>query len=80
MVKTSAPSTAEAGSTQERVGEPFTCTVQAPHCAAPQPNLVPLRSRTSLNTHRSGMSGGTSTLTRLVFTVKEIFMAASLGL
>ena len=28
--------------TQVRIGVPLRCTVQAPHCAIPQPNLVPV--------------------------------------
>ncbi len=34
--------TAEIGSTQERVAAPSTWTVQAPHCATPQPYFVPV--------------------------------------
>src|SRR5262249_32984983 len=34
--------TARAGVTQERTGLPSTRTVQAPHCAMPQPNLAAL--------------------------------------
>src|SRR5579863_7209309 len=45
---------------QERTGAPSMCTVQAPHCAMPQPNLVPVNPRRSLSTHRRGMSGGAS--------------------
>ena len=40
---------------------PFKCTVQAPHSAMPQPNLVPVSWSTSRSTHSSGMSGGAST-------------------
>src|SRR5271154_6698215 len=45
---------------QERTGAPSTCTVQAPHCAMPQPNLVPVNPSRSLSTQRRGMSGGAS--------------------
>ena len=38
---------AEIGVWQERTGEPSRCTVQAPHWATPQPNLVPVRPRSS---------------------------------
>ena len=31
--------TAETGVTHERRGAPATCTVHAPHCQSPQPNL-----------------------------------------
>ena len=36
------------------------CTVQAPHCAMPQPNLVPVMPSTSRSTQSSGMSPGAS--------------------
>ncbi len=49
------------GSMQERSGVPSTCTVQAPHWAMPQPNLVPVSFNRSRRTHSSGMSGGAST-------------------
>src|SRR5262245_31037262 len=62
MVVMSAPATADTGVTHERVATPFTCTVQAPQCAPPQPNLVPFMSRTSRNTQSSGISLGTSTV------------------
>jgi hypothetical protein len=29
----------ETGVAQERIATPFRCTVQAPHCARPQPNF-----------------------------------------
>ena len=45
MVVIFLPATAEMGVTQERVAAPLTCTVQAPHCAMPQPNLVPVSPR-----------------------------------
>ena len=37
------------------------CTVQAPHCAMPQPYLVPVMPSVSRSTHSSGVSGSTST-------------------
>src|SRR3979411_683714 len=49
------------GVTHARTGLPSRWTVHAPHWAMPQPNFVPLRSRTSRNTHSRGMSAGTST-------------------
>src|SRR3981081_4708809 len=52
--------TVEAGRTQLRVGTPSICTVQAPHCAMPQPYLVPVRPIFSLIAQRSGVSGSTS--------------------
>ena len=42
IVVTSDPATIDSGVTQDRSGDPFSITVQAPHCAMPQPNLVPV--------------------------------------
>ncbi len=53
--------TADTGVTQARTALPSRWTVQAPHCAIPQPNLVPVKPRTSRRTQSSGMSGGAST-------------------
>ena len=36
-VVTLVPAAAETGTEQDRVGAPSRCTVQAPHCASPQP-------------------------------------------
>ena len=52
--------TAPTGSRQERTGLPSICTVQAPHCAMPQPNFVPVMPSMSRSTHSSGMSAGAS--------------------
>src|ERR1700754_4038196 len=60
MVVTFFPATAEMGVTQERVGCPSMCTVQAPHSAIPQPDLVPVSFRWSRMAHSRGMSGSTS--------------------
>src|SRR6202011_815170 len=62
------------GVMQERVATPSTCTVQAPHSAMPQPNLVPVMPSTSRNTHSSGVSPSTSTLwvLPLTLTVKAL--------
>jgi hypothetical protein len=48
---------------QERVASPLMWTVQAPHCAMPQPYLVPVSPTFSLIAQSSGVSGSTSTLT-----------------
>ena len=56
------PISAAAGVTHERAGCPSTCTVQAPHWATPQPNLVPVRPMSSRITHRSGVCSSASTL------------------
>jgi hypothetical protein len=39
---------------------PSMCTVQAPHWAMPQPNLVPVKPSVSRSTHSNGVSGSTS--------------------
>src|SRR5204862_4809986 len=41
--------------THERTAFPFTCTVHAPHCDAPQPNFVPVSFSSSRITHSSGV-------------------------
>src|SRR5476649_1253681 len=55
-----APLTEDTGSTQERTGSPSTCTVQAPHCATPQPYLVPVSPTCSRIAHNKGVLGSTS--------------------
>ena len=62
MVVTVAVPTVDTGVRQDRVGTPFTCTVQAPHWAMPQPNLVPVRLSVSRNTHNNGVSDSTTTV------------------
>src|SRR5258705_14006297 len=49
------------GMEQERTTSPFRCTEQAPHCATPQPYLVPVRPTCSRITHRSGVLSSTCT-------------------
>src|SRR6185295_9803042 len=61
MVVILRPATALAGIEQERIGEPSTCTVQAPHWAMPQPYLVPVSPTCSRIAHNSGVFGSTST-------------------
>jgi hypothetical protein len=46
---------------QDRMALPFKCTVQAPHCAMPQPYLVPVKFNRSRKTHKSGILGSAST-------------------
>src|SRR5262245_33071857 len=72
MVVTFPAPTVETAVTQERVGLPSRCTVQAPHCAIPPPNFVPVRPRVSRKTQSSGVSGLTSTLCCLPLTFREI--------
>src|SRR5215475_3170209 len=64
------PVTEETGVTQERIGWPSTCTVQAPHSAMPQPNFVPVRPRWSRSVQRSGVSGATSAERALPLTLR----------
>src|SRR5215472_2516294 len=61
MVVTSEAPMLSTGVTQDRVALPSMCTVQAPHNAMPQPNLVPVMPSTSRSTHKSGVSPSTST-------------------
>src|SRR5262249_26111536 len=67
-----APVTVPTARIQERVAMPSTCTVQAPHCAMPQPNLVPVSPMTSRSTQRRGISGGMSTVYDFPLTVSDI--------
>ena len=60
MVVTFAPLSAPIGTEQERIGLPSICTVQAPHCAIPQPNFVPVRPTMLRNAQSSGVSGSIS--------------------
>ena len=66
------PATLETGSTHVRVAAPSTCTVHAPHCATPQPNLVPVMPRVSRNTQSSGVSAATVTVRERPFRTNEI--------
>src|SRR6267378_2786971 len=59
-VEISDPATVPTGVTQERMAWPFTMTVQAPHCARPQPNFGPRSSRSSLSTYSKGVVGSRS--------------------
>src|SRR5712691_12040866 len=78
MVVTDSPSTIDTGVMQERMGLPSTCTVQAPHAATPQPNLVPVSLRCSRSTHRSGTSPSTLTSFRCPLTVNATIGQSSL--
>src|SRR3974390_2963846 len=72
MVVMCASATDPTGTTQLRVSLPFTCTVQAPQAATPQPNFVPVRFSSSRITQRSGASGSTSRPGTMPFTIKRI--------
>src|SRR4029077_10366320 len=76
MVVMDLPATALRGNTQERVGAPSMCTVQAPHSAMPQPNFVPVMPNTSRNTQRSGVSPSTSTVCDVPLTLTVKAMAS----
>src|ERR1700680_880643 len=76
MVVIDLPSARDTGATQERTASPLICTVQAPHCAMPQPYLVPVRLSCSRMTQSSGVEGSTSRSTRLPFTVKPIMIGS----
>ena len=57
IVTTFLPATSDIGVVQERTASPLMCTVQAPHNATPQPNLVPVRPSSSRKYHMSGIEG-----------------------
>src|SRR2546427_12924057 len=71
MVVIFLPSAAATGSTQERTAAPSTCTVHAPHCAMPQPYLVPVRPTCSRIAHSRGVLGLTLTSSVLPLIVKR---------
>ena len=79
MVVTLLPATLEIGVTQERMGWPLRCTVQQPHSAMPQPNLVPVMPSESRKTHSSGICGETSTVWGFPFRVKVTAIVGLLG-
>src|SRR5512132_2966018 len=54
---------------QERIGSPSMWTAQAAHWPIPQPYLVPVSPSVSRNTQSRGVSGLTSTVSRLPLTV-----------
>src|SRR2546427_622070 len=72
MVVTSLPTARDTGATQERIASPSRWTVQAPHCAMPQPYFVPVRPRFSRKTQSRGVEESTSRFTLCLFTLKEI--------
>ena len=61
MVVICLPAASLTGTPQERIATPSIWTVQAPHCAMPQPYLVPVRPIFSRIAQSSGVSGSTST-------------------
>src|SRR5262245_7055585 len=80
MVVTALPCTAESGITQERTGSPSRCTVQAPHCASPQPKWGLLSLRLLRRAYKSGMFGSALTDTGLPSTTNlTVAMVAPRG-
>ena len=77
LVVVTSPDTALTGKEQERTGWPLTCTVQAPHKAMPQPNLVPFMPSFSRTTQRIGIAGSTSAEVSLPLRVKLAIAALS---
>src|SRR5580700_856191 len=75
MVVTDFPAIELTGVTHERMGFPSSSTVQAPHCAMPHPYFVPVNPAASRIAQRSGMSGGKSSFTVRLFSLREIDMA-----
>src|SRR4051794_23032311 len=61
MVVIFLPATSPTMVWHERTASPFTCTVQAPHSPAPQPNFVPVICNCSRIAQRSGVSFAAST-------------------
>src|SRR4051812_26983397 len=57
----SAALTLPTGIEHERITSPLMCTEQAPHCATPQPYLVPVKPTCSRITQSSGVSSSTRT-------------------
>src|SRR5437868_13505265 len=53
--------TVPTGTEHERITSPLMCTEQAPHCATPQPYLVPVSPTCSRMTQSRGVSASTST-------------------
>src|SRR5262245_50645050 len=66
-----APTAVLTGTMQERIAAPLICTVQAPHCAMPQPYLVPVSPSCSRSTQSSGVFGSPSTSWGFPLTVKR---------
>src|SRR5216684_3082860 len=80
MVVTDLPSTMDTGVAQARVACPSMCTVQAPHDAMPQPNLVPVSLRCSRRTQSSGVLGSTPSSLRTPLTVKATMRSLHLSM
>src|SRR5882672_8407557 len=77
IVTTFLPATAETGVVHALTAWPFTCTVQAPHTAMPQPYLVPVMPNSSRTTHSNGVSGSNADETGLPFRVNFVAIRVS---
>src|SRR5215470_8781912 len=78
MVVTDLPAISDTCTWQEKARLPSTCTMQAPHNPAPQPNLVPVSLSPSRSTHNNGVSLGASVDAVLPLTVNVVTIAPSL--
>src|SRR5260221_2731677 len=72
MVVISLPAASATRLTHDRIASPFRWTVQAPHCAMPQPYLVPVSESVSRSTQSKGVPGSTSTFIVLPLTLRVI--------
>src|SRR4029077_12023700 len=79
MVTTCLPSARRTGVTHDRTASPSRWTVQAPHRAMPQPNLVPVRPSVSRRTQSSGVSPSTSIARSWPLTLSLITATPSQG-
>src|SRR6266567_7343387 len=70
MVVISSPSRVLIGLEHDRIAFPFCSTVQAPHKAMPQPNLVPVSPSMSRRYHSRGISRSPSKVWACPFTLK----------
>src|SRR5581483_11303161 len=77
MVTTFLPAARRTGVTHDRTASPSRWTVQAPHRAMPQPNLVPVRPSVSRSTQSSGVSPETFTARSWSLTLRWITPAPS---
>src|SRR5262245_43032453 len=79
MVVIFLPAAVDIGVLQERIGWPSSSTVQAPHSAMPQPNLVPVMPSVSRITQSSGVSGAALTSRALPLMLRLAIDASLIG-
>src|SRR6516165_2275887 len=75
IVTTDLPARSPISAWQERTAAPSIWTVQAPHCATPQPYLGLVMPSSSRSTQSNGISGTTSTLCLIPLTAISIMSA-----